>query len=208
MKLKAPNFKDRKTQLAAGGAAAVVAFALYKRHVAGAATGSTAAGVASTGLTDPIASAAFGQASLENSIVSDLQPQLDQLAKEISGLQAGNPKPPNPPPVVPPVGPRKPPTHVPLPPRTVTKPILGILNPDDFLHSLGGTSKDLLSIGSIGPGGLFSGHNVGGHAPVYFETPGSAVAVQGLSKPPAGTKVFTLQSLKAYVSPKSVTGQR
>jgi hypothetical protein len=196
MKLPKLDFHNRKTQLAAGAVAAVTAFALYRRHVAnatgaaGATSGTTVAGNGS--LTDPLASAAFGQAATESNIVSDIQPQLDQLAKLISGLQTA-PTQPTPAPPAPKPAPN---------PVTTKKTILPVLHAGDFLPSVLGSSKDLLSIGSVGAGEVFSGHNVAAGAPVYYLTPGSTTAKQGIgAKAPAGTKVFTLASLKQYVAP-------
>ena len=56
--------------------------------------------------------------------------------------------------------------------------------------------QQFITLGTTGPGGAFSGYNVGGGAPVYFLTPGSTTpevnltpqAVQAL---PGGTQVLT-----------------
>lgn len=196
--MKLPNFKDRKTQLAAGGAAAVVAYALYRRKVAPAGSDTTSGSTtaANGSLTDPVAAAALGQASTETNIVSDLQPLLEQLQQSITGLQSS----PTTPPVAPPV--KKPaPT-----PSTITKHILPVLNPGNFVPTFLRGSKDLLGLGTIGAGGVFTGQNVTGGAPVYFLEPGATSAHQGMrGTEPAGTKLFTLASLKSYVSPNKVT---
>jgi len=89
-------------------------------------------------------------------------------------------------------------------PTTVPNTVAGPSTVD-----LGGQS--LLDLGSItGAGGQYFGYNVGGGAPVEFQTPGAGSAAQlagpgGISALPVGTEVYTPASDAGLVSSSQVS---
>lgn len=201
MAIKLPNFRDPKVKLAAGAAAAVGVFALWRRAQSASSASSTPTGT----VTDPTAAAALDASTLENSIVGDLQPQIDSLSAQLSGL-----KPSTPAAAVPPPKPKAPPTPAPKAGRLPLPPV----NPGKFptqipLNAI--PAADALTIlGSVGAGGKFTGHNVAGGAPVYAILPPYGVAIQGFNAKnlPAGTKLATLKSLAKYVQPGTVRNEQ
>lgn len=184
MALPRLDFSKPSTKAAAAGAGLVIAYALYRRSKNASAAASSQPGTTASG-TDPLASAALNEASLEGNIVGDLQPQLDALAGQISQLQ-------NPPKTTPPPK-NKPPTKQGWLPK---------LNNNDFLSQIDQSHfGDLVALGSFTGNGVYSGKGVTGGAPVYYLFPGQSVAVQGGpgKNSPAGTKEFTLKSLSDYI---------
>src|SRR5579871_4431616 len=184
MRLPKLDIHKPSTQAALGGAGLVVAYALYKRHHAagagGTSSGSSLGTSSQLSSTDPLASAALDEASIEGNIVGDLQPQLDSLSQQISNL---------PPPAK---------TPTPLPTPTNPQKILPKLNNNDFLQQIDQARfGDLVALGSFTAPGQYSGKGVTGGAPVYYLFPGQSVAVQGGPgvNSPVGTKEFTLKSL-------------
>lgn len=104
--MKLPNFRDPKVKLAAGGAVAVGAFALYKsRSGAGAPASST------TAANPAGAASALGDANLQSAVYDSLESQYTGLNAKLSKLQKSvnvlNHRPASP---KPPVTPKPPPS--------------------------------------------------------------------------------------------------
>jgi len=186
--MKLPDLHDKKTQLALGGAGAVVAFALYRKHVANAAAASSSSGT----VTDPTATQAFDASTLENGIVGDLQPEIDSLAAQLAGLKPGSPAPTPP-------G-KKPPTKTKLPPVNATQFPVSI-------PASGLPGDPFVGLGVLGANGSFTGHNVVGGAPVYALEGNTAVQNFDPRKLPKGTRLVTLKKFAAYINPATVTEQ-
>jgi hypothetical protein len=191
MKFPHLNFHDRKTQLGLGGAGAVAALALYRKHAKGAANPSATGTV-----TDPVATAAFDASSIENGIVGDLQPQIDSLAAQLAGLKPSSPKPAPPPSKKPP--PKKKPAA--LPPVNASQ--FPLVIPKNGLPN-----DPLVDLGIIGPGAMFTGHNVKNGAPVYALVGGQAVQNFDPKKLAPGTHLETLKRFAAYIDPRQVKEQ-
>lgn len=193
--MKLPDLHDRKTQLALGGAGAVVAFALYKRHAAAAASASSTTGTAGS-LTDPVASAAFDASTIETNVVGDLQPQIDSLSAQLAGVKPGLPGPAGPP-----GAPGK--AATPTPPPTVKKPTSAASFPVKIPKN-GLPGDPLVDLGIVGPGAIFTGRNVKGGAPVYAIIGNSAVQNFDPKKLAPGTHLATLKAFASSIVPKVV----
>ena len=76
-------------------------------------------------------------------------------------------------------------------------------------ESIGG--QQYVTLGTLNPGGSYSGYNVGGNAPVYFLTPGSTTPLLGgqngfsIAGAPGGTQVLTPTGYAGAVSAKPTT---
>jgi hypothetical protein len=201
---KLPNFRDKRVQLAAGGAAAVGAFALYRRAHAN----SAAAGQAAGSVTDPIAAAALDASTIENGIVGDLQPQIDSLSAQLAGLKAG--------PVTPPVPVPKPKPKAPPKPPKARKPVrhpvpinAALFAREIPLNAPPGLAA-LSVLGAVGAGGKFTGHNVINGAPVYAILPQYGVAVRGFNAKnlPPGTRLATLKQFAGDIAKPVVRNEQ
>ncbi len=197
MPLHLPDLKNKRTQLALGGAGAVVAFALYRRSHAKSSSSSSAP---SSTLSDPLASAAFGTAAIENDVYGALEPQIAALAAQIQHLHPGPTPVPKP----------KPPTQPGKQGGPVKPPNFGKIDANLFPKAFAYNALpagDLTTLGVIsGAGGMFTGHNVAGGAPVYAELGPYGVAVQGFDAKelPVGTKLVTPSIFSSLLSPNTV----
>ncbi len=201
-RFKLPNLSDKRTQLVAGGAGAVVVFALYKRSKA--AKSSPSSVPAGSSVTDPLASAAFGTAAIENDVYGSLLPQIEALQRQIAGLKVGNPAPKPPVPPKPPTQPGKQGGPVKPSPWPGAR-----IDPNLFPRALVLNqlpAGDLTTLGTVGPGGLFTGHNVAGGAPVYAVLGPYGTAVQGFDAKELapGTRLVTPSIFKSLISGATV----
>lgn len=206
MKLPKFDIHDKKTQVGLAGAGGVVALALYRKHAAAAAS-------SGTGVTDPVAAQALDASTIENGIVGDLQPQIDNLAAQLAGL-----KPSSPTPASPTAKPRTPAQVIaalrstpwgsgsPVP-ATNPRPAINAAAYPVNISANGLPGDPLVTLGIIGPGAIFTGHNVGGGAPVYAIVGNQAVQGFNPSTLPAGTRLATLQKFQSYIAPATTKGK-
>jgi hypothetical protein len=188
MKLKMPNLHDRKTQVALGGAGAVVAYALYRRHQAAAGTATAATGTLTPGSTTD----ALDASSLENNIIDDLEPQITALNSQLGGLQAAS------------AAPKSPVAATPAPSKPASPAGLAPLSSKSFALKVpksGLPGNPMESLGTITGPNTFTGHNVKDGAPVYALVGDSWEQDFNPASLAKGTPLATFKSLVAYIVP-------
>jgi len=190
MNLPKLNLHDPKTQVGLAGAGGVVAFALYKRHQA-AAGGATSATTTTAGQD---AAAALDAASIESNISDALQPQIDSISSQLSGVKAtpGPAGPAGPPGAA---GKSAPPATGPTAAHTYAT----------VIPKSGLPGNPLVALGTITGADTFTGQNVRGGAPVYAIEGNRAVQNFDPRKLPKGTVLATLKSFAGSIVPGKVT---